>query len=275
MTMTHHITSHITKLTDRVVLSVTGSDRDNFLQSVISNSIAQASSDQALFTCLLTPQGKVLFDFFIYQIDAFQSNAAYLLDVNSHSAEALEKQLNIYKLRSDVRIARTDIEVSALWGGTSDILVGHGILPDPRSPNMGARLVANPVLELITEPATLKDYTLHRISNGIAEGPIEIDSNRAFPLEYRFDIFNGIDFQKGCFIGQEVTSRAYRKGNLRKQIFTVRIDGQAEIGDEIKSDDKIVGEIRACCDNFGLALVRRDSAAKQLTTSAAKLHIQD
>ena len=118
-------------------------------------------------------------------------------------------------------------------------------------------------------------YTHHRILNGVPQGPAEIDSSSAFPLEYRLDKLNGIDFHKGCFIGQEVTSRAYRKGSLRKALFVVAFDGAVAAGDPVLDGERTVGEVRAVSGTQGLALLRLDRLDAKLTTQQAEVTLKD
>ncbi len=264
MTMTHQFENAIATLTDRAILRVSGPQSRSFLQGLVSNDIDALTPENPLYSCLLSPQGKVMFDFFLYQ-----HADAILIDVSHESRPLLEKRLGFYKLRADVTINAEEMTVSAIWGSTPE--PAETIFPDPRHSALGFR-----ALNLNPQSAnkTLKDYIAHRLALGICEGQGEIDPNSAFPLEYRLDHLNAIAFQKGCFIGQEVTSRAYRKGQLRKQIFPVAITGKAQIGDAIKAGDRRVGEIRAICGDQAVALIRLDASQDALNTDQADITIK-
>ncbi|MGC6475748.1 MAG: YgfZ/GcvT domain-containing protein [Parvibaculales bacterium] len=263
--MTHPSKNNIAILKDRGILQITGADSRPFLQSLVSNDMDALTPETPLYSCLLTPQGKVLFDFFLYQIPH-----AILIDVSRESLPLLEKRLGFYKLRADVTITPSDMTISAIWADEPSV-PAEFIFQDPRHPALGCRAL-NLAPDLATQ--TLNEYSRHRLALGICEGQNEIDPDNAFPLEYGLDQLNAIAFQKGCFIGQEVTSRAYRKGQLRKKVFPIAINGNAEIGDIIKTGDRRVGEIRAICEDQAAALIRLDALQETLTTDHANIEIK-
>ncbi|MGC6471528.1 MAG: YgfZ/GcvT domain-containing protein [Parvibaculales bacterium] len=263
------MTIYAAKLTDRALLRVSGPDKESFLDGLTSNSVAPLSKGGAVFTCLLTPQGKVLHDFLMYP---FQDD--FLLDVAAADADDITKKLGFYKLRAEVEITATDMTVAAVWGDVDTLDGIQNMFPDPRHAGLGLRAVGAVPDALTTQSVDEDAYTHHRILTGVPQGPLEIDSTSAFPLEYRLDELNGIDFQKGCFIGQEVTSRAYRKGSLRKALFVISFDGMAEPGEAVRDGDRTVGEIRAVSQNLGLALLRLDSLEADLTTQQAQLRLE-
>ncbi|MGC6512806.1 MAG: YgfZ/GcvT domain-containing protein [Parvibaculales bacterium] len=264
------MSNHAATLSDRVLLSVSGPDKESFLDGLVSNSLTPLSTGKAVFTCLLTPQGKVLHDFLIYP---FEDD--FLLDVAAADAPVLAKKLGFYKLRADVEISTTDMTVSAVWGDVADLPSTPFMFRDPRLDALGLRVIG-PLPEILTPRLVEADmYTHHRILNGVPQGPAEIDSSSAFPLEYRLDKLNGIDFHKGCFIGQEVTSRAYRKGSLRKALFVVAFDGAVAAGDPVLDGERTVGEVRAVSGTQGLALLRLDRLDAKLTTQQAEVTLKD
>ena len=284
-----HYNTYYSKLTDRTIVRILGTDGKAFLQDLITNDIAKLTPDSPIFTALLTPQGKLLFDFMVWESAKTEQREACLwLDVDKQSAAQLAKRLNFYKLRAAIEIAITDLPVYALWteDSTHDLpalstlpalpvppLVGFA--PDPRKKALGARwigeLPTQAHLQNIVE-APLADYHAHRIACGVPQGIDELGMEQNFPLECNFHELNAIDFQKGCFIGQEVTSRIYRRANIRKKIHVIMADTELTRGQPIiahiqdKETDKMrqVGEVCAIAGQKALALLRQDSLTHTL-----------
>jgi folate-binding protein YgfZ len=210
-------------LPERGVLRVGGPEARSFLQNLVTNNIDLADGKSAVYSGLLTPQGKFLFDFI-----ATKDGDGLLLDCDGARAADLVKRLNFYKLRAQVTIedAGATHKVVAIWGGEAKV---KGALADPRLPALGYRLVTAKPEEALkasgAEAATPADYHRHRISLGVGDAARDFEPDRTFPLEVNFDEMNGIDFQKGCFIGQEVTSRTKRRGSVRKRLLPCLIEG--------------------------------------------------
>ena len=257
------MTYYSTHLTDRAVLYIQGSDRESFLQGLISNDISKLKDNKPIFSLLLTPQGKVLFDFIIWQIDN-----DILIDCTEKQSDLLIQKLEFYKLRSNVTIEKTNLQIHAIWGNT----LPSNILLDPRHAGLGGRIIGDKI-DLDTTPVTLDDYIMHRIQHIVPEGMDEIPSNDSFPLEYGLHNLNGIDFKKGCFIGQEVTSRTYRRGKINKSLCIVKSHNVLTYNMPIISENRQVGAVRCVQNNLALALLRTESLDKNLTANDTPLEV--
>ena len=257
-------------LTDRAVLRISGHDRVDFLQNLVTQNVAQPPSGSCVMAALLTPQGKLLYDFFI-----FVEDDSFLLDCDCDSAAALIKKLNLYKLRAAVTIAETDLTMHALWQADGLPCPSQaGFYEDPRAEGLGLRgfFETAPDTKLPVKP--LDDWHMNRLKLGVPQGPLEMPPGTVFPLEYGMAERHAIDFQKGCFVGQEVTSRTHRKGRLRKKLHAITLaaaDGQQ--GDALMAGDRIGGELVARRAQCGLALIREDAVAEKLTLNGAAVEI--
>ena len=193
----------------RTVIKVGGVDSFDFLQGLVTNDVSKA--DNALvYAALLTPQGKYIADFFIFQSENF-----WFLDVNSLLADELVKQLSFYRLRSKVTIEKTDLEVVQGLGEAVE-----GAYSDPRHLSLGWRKYSE---NSINTPAV--DWDQIRVKFCIPETLIELIPEKTFILEAGFERLNGVDFRKGCYVGQEVTSRMKHKTQLQKGLVRVKVDG--------------------------------------------------
>jgi hypothetical protein len=229
-------------MTQRTVLRITGDDRVGFLQGLVTNDIDRLSGG-LVYTGLLTPQGKLIVDFFLQQ-----DGDAILLDVASDHAAALFQRLSMYKLRSQVEIAETGLVVSRGVGPSPE-----GALPDPRHPAMGWRLIGE------TDLSEDVDWDALRVAHVIPELGIEMSTD-SFPLEVGFDRLSGVDFKKGCYVGQEVTARMKHKTELRKGLTQVRIEGTAPVGTPITAGEKPAGTLFTQSGGKALAYLRFDRA---------------
>ncbi len=238
---------------DRTVLSVTGSDRVSFLQGLITNNVPEASG-QIVYAALLTPQGKFIADFFVVSEDE-----RLLIDVAESHAASLFQRLNMYRLRADVKIEATELVVSR---GLDE--APSGALVDPRSDALGWRFYG---AEDVSQSV---DWDAVRVANAVPATGIELSPD-TYILEAGFERLNGVDFKKGCFVGQEIVARMKHKTELRKGIVQVRIDGNASQGDEITKDGKAVGTLHTVSGDTGLAYLRFDRADGVLTAGEATL----
>lgn len=213
----------------RGVVKVSGSEARNFLQGLITNNAERAKPGVAVYSALLTPQGKFLFDFFLTE----SGSGDMLLECERARAGELVKRLTTYKLRAKVEITDNsdDCKVVATWGEGAAPLVSAMSYADPRVGALGYRhilpLVAHDAAlgNSGAETASALDYDRMRIALGVGEAPFDFEPERTFPLEVNFDDLHGIDFQKGCFVGQEVTSRTKRRGNVRKRLLPCLVEG--------------------------------------------------
>lgn len=230
---------------DRTLLRLSGETVRSWLAGLITNNLDTPLS----FAALLTPQGKIIADFFIHQdLDIWGDDL--ILETAPKFAPALLKRLKMYKLREKIDI----IEVSAhsvyvLWDGEGDL----GAV-DPRAETLGRRFVSDQIIET---SATADDYDLHRLSLSIPDSQYDFGSQERFPADVNMDLLSGVDFKKGCFIGQEVVSRMYRKTEVRKRMRSVR--GTAPLTQSsITIDGRTVGDILYANENLGMALIRLD-----------------
>lgn len=238
----------------RQVLRITGGDREEFLQNLVTNDVGKLK-DGLVWTALLTPQGKYLADFFLVP-DA----DAILLDVAEPLAASLTQRLTMYKLRADVGIEATAIEVSRGLGDAPD-----GAFADPRHPSLGWRAYDGRAGEKA-------DWEALRVAAGVPESGIELIPNDSYPLEMGFEAFNGVDFKKGCYVGQEVTARMKHKTELRKGLFQVHVDGHAPVGTEVTNGKGVVvGTLYSQADGQGLAYLRRDRMDDAMVAGDAKV----
>ncbi len=242
---------------DRRVIRIGGADARDFLQGLITNDIARAE-DGLCYAALLTPQGKYLADFFL-----LRSGDAYLLDVAEPLAMQLIQRLSMYKLRADVTIEATDLNVSR----GLDAPPGHA-LPDPRHPKLGWRAYGS------DPDSSDVDWTALRVALGIPETLTELVPNESYPLEMRLAELNGIDFKKGCYVGQEVTARMKHKTELRKGLAQVEIDGSAPEGSEITSGGKPVGTLYSQSGGQALAYLRYDRATGEMAAGSATVRLK-
>jgi folate-binding protein YgfZ len=262
-------------LDNRGVLAVSGADRRAFLQGLVSNDIEKVASDTACYAALLTAQGKYLHDFIIVE-----AGESIWLDAEAARLGDLKRRLSTYRLRAKVSLdERPDLGVAAAFGRASLEALGlperpgaarpfgSGVaLVDPRLPALGARvllpraearaaLVATGLVE--TE---LESYDRLRLSLGIPDGSRDLMLEKSTLLEAGFDELNGIDWHKGCYIGQELTARTKYRGLVKRRLMPVRIEGPAPVpGTVVTADGREAGEMRSSRDGLGLALLRTEA----------------
>ncbi len=246
-------------LEDRGLLYINGDDAKEFLQNIITNNIENVSEDKSCFSALLSPQGKYLFDFLV-----IKHKSGYFLDCEKQNLEELYKQLNLYKLRSKVEILNLSNEfVVAVLSKEKFLSLDNSkdeegftikfredsIFLDPRSKDLGARLVINlEKLHLSLKKLELKisdNKNYHELSHnlGIAQIDTKKLQNKIFGIECNFEELNGIDFKKGCYVGQENTARIKLKEKLNKRLFAIKILEGKINSNEIMFEDKEIGKI--------------------------------
>lgn len=268
-------------LNTRAVLRVSGADSRVFLQGMISNDIEKLKPARALWAAFLTPQGKFLHEFFL-TLDPRDADAI-LIDCEATRRGDLKRRLSVYKLRSQVEIEDTGerYAVAALFGaGTAAALslsenpgaampfAGGLAYMDPRLLDLGARAVlprgeAGEALRRAGfDPAMTAGYERLRISLGVPGGSRDLEIERSPLLENGFDELNGVDWDKGCFIGQELTARTKYRALIKKRLMPVEIDGPPPApGTPVMRDGKEAGVMRSSAANLGLALLRLDAVA--------------
>ena len=259
-------------LEDRGILYINGADAKEFLQNLISNDINKVNDDNSCFASLLTPQGKFLFAFIIVK-----HKAGYFIDCEKSQTEALFKQLNVYKLRSDVEIMNLSNEFVIAAFNYEKFLKFEGakdqpgctikyredpILLDPRNKDLGARLIINlEKLYLSLKKLELKDSPIdeyYKLSHnlGIAQKEMNKLQDKLFGIECNFEELNGIDFKKGCYVGQENTARIKLKNKLSKRLLAIKlISGKLTEGDSIYANDIEIGKV-LINDEYPFALIK-------------------
>lgn len=240
-------------MTLRRILRLSGPDARSFLQGLITNDVEKI--DQGLvYAALLTPQGKYLADFFLVA-----DGKDVLLDVAADLADGLSKRLTMYRLRAKVEITTSDMQVSRGTGSSPD-----GALADPRHADLGWRLYG------ATGGDDGSDWNAIRVAHCIPETGIELTAD-SFILETGFETLNGVDFRKGCYVGQEVTARMKHKTTLRKGLCQVEINGQAAPGTEITANGKIAGTLFTQSGPRAIAYLRFDRASDDMQAGDATL----
>jgi len=238
--------NEIIQLDNRIVFSLNGKDSIDFLQSIVTIDLENTKQD-FFSSCLLTPQGKLFHHFFL-----FKQKDGFLLDVHHKSSESLKEKIGFYKLMSNINIEdRPDLEVIST---TEQIFPDMRL--DPRNNNLGWRGIRKKTGEITNN---LNLYETKKISLCIVEDGEDIAPSEYFPMELNYDILNTISFNKGCFIGQEVTSRMYRKGRIKKRIFPFKHEEQDIKKGEIHFENKKIGQIIKVTQDNGIALLRTDS----------------
>lgn len=229
----------ITQL-NRSAFRLSGEGVSTWLDGLISNSL----NGPMTFAALLTPQGKIIADFFVTK-----EGDDLLLDTPMKFAEGLFKRLRMYKLRAPIEI--TDItethNVYAIWDGEGE--EGHA---DPRHASLGRRLITADYLD------ASGDYNAHRLSLGVVDSEWDFETVTTFPADANMDLMNGVDFKKGCFVGQEVVSRMKRMTTVKKRMRSVGHDGGAKAGDKILAGERVIGEIYHTHGKLAMGLIRLD-----------------
>ena len=234
------------RLDSRALVTVGGDDWRGFLQGLITQDVERLAPGELRFGALLTPQGRLLFDLFI-----IGRAAGCALDCVAERRDALIQRLSIYRLRAKVEIAAEETAVGAAWGEKPG---ADGWLADPRLPALGWRGYGLAVAPNASEA----DYDAHRLGLGV---PTTADwgEDKSFPVEADFDLLSGVDFRKGCFVGQETTSRMKRRGAIKSRLVPIDFDGPPPApGTEVLAGGLRAGEVRSGVAGRAIALLRLD-----------------
>ncbi|CAO3354310.1 CAF17-like 4Fe-4S cluster assembly/insertion protein YgfZ [Azospirillum melinis] len=269
-------------LDQRSVVAVSGEDRKAFLQGLVSNDVLRVTPDRAAYALFLTPQGKFLHDFNLVESGA-ESDAVLLLDPETDRRADLLRRLKMYKLRSKIALEdRTEqLRVVVAFGdgaldalglpaepGAARAFAGGVAFTDPRVSALGARLFlpADGLAALEAAglaPREAADYDRHRLSFGIPDGTLDLIPEKSIPLESRMDALNAISWDKGCYMGQELTARTKYRALIKKKLFPVTVDGPPpDAGTPVTLDGKDVGEMRSGRDGAALALLRLEDVQR-------------
>ena len=249
----------------RAIFALNGADVLTFLQGIVSNDVLRLAQGPGLvWAALLSPQGKYLADFLIARVEGVEG---FLLDIHKDLAPATIRRLSMYKLRADVKIAPSVLGVTR----GLDTPPPHA-LPDPRHPALGWRAygAATPAeAPAIDWPAI--DWDAIRVEHVIPESLIELIPDDTYLLEAGFERLHGVDFRKGCYVGQEVTARMKHKTELKKGLVRVAISGEAAPGTEITADGKVAGTLFTRAGDHAIAHLRFDRATGEMQAGKAVL----
>jgi len=239
---------------DRTVIRISGTDREHFLQGLVTRDILGPGAGLA-YSALLTPQGKYLADFFL-----LNRGEDILLDIKTEIAAKTAQRLMMYRLRADVGIEESGLSVTRGLGAAPD-----GAFADPRDASLGWRAYG------AEGQAPAIDWDAIRVAACVPETGVELLPDDTYILEAGFDRLDGVDHRKGCYVGQEVTARMKHKTELRKGFVTVTVDGPAESGAEITSGDRAVGKLFTRSGGQAIAYLRFDRAKGELRAGEASV----
>jgi tRNA-modifying protein YgfZ len=247
-------------LADRGVIEVKGADAAGFLQRLITNSVLNIPKGESRFAALLTPQGKSLFDFFVVPLPEGPA-AGYLIDCLKDHTDGLVKRLNLHKMRANIAILdrSADFAVAAVWGGKMPAGMGGIVYRDMRTEDMGLRVIAPRDTLAKQSGGDVSSYEAHRIAQGVPKGGTDFTYGDAFVHDANLDLMNGVDFKKGCYVGQEVVARVEYRKSARKRIVKIHFDGPAPVqGTQIMAGELNIGQVGSTAGDKGLAMMRLD-----------------
>jgi folate-binding protein YgfZ len=255
------MTASIARLDSRALIRVAGPDARPFLHNLLTQDVETLAPGQLRFGALLSPPGRLLFDLFLWGEDG-----AVVLDVAADRREALMQRLSMYRLRAQATVEPLDEPVFAAWGGDAE-----GFAPDPRVPGLGGRRYGGGARANADEVT----YQAHRLAVGVPDPAADAPSDTTYPIEANLDLLNGIDFHKGCFIGQETTSRMWRRGAIKNRMLPIAFDGPAPaFGAEVLNGDLRAGEVRSGQDGGAIALLRLDRLDGPLTVGGRPVTVR-
>lgn len=262
-------------LPDRGVVKVAGDDARGFLNGLVTNDMAKVAPGKPRFAALLTPQGKIIIDFIVAEAP-INDGGGFFLDCPRALASALVEKLNFYKLRAKVICEDLSnvLGVMAIWDGTAESEYGLSY-PDPRLPALGSRIMLPPHLaeeaaaDLGGMLAGADAYEAHRIALGVPRGGLDFIYGDTFSHEADMDQLNGVDFGKGCYIGQEVVSRVEHRASARSRVVPIVYDEFApSSGLPVMAGDRQIGTLGSTAKGHGLALMRLDRIGDALAAGA-------
>lgn len=251
--------SRIARLKSRALIRVTGADARGWLHNLLTQDVESLGDGEARFGALLSPPGRLLFDLFIVG-----ETDGVLLDVATDRREALMLRLSMYRLRADVRIEADDRPVFVSWPDAA-----AGFAADPRLSALGGRRYGDAEAD-----ADEADWQAHRLALGVPD-TADWPDDKTYPIEADFDLLNGIDFKKGCFIGQETTSRMKRRGTIKSRMLPLAFEGQAPaFGAEVLNGELRAGEVLSGMDGMAMALMRLDRIEGALAVDGRPVQVR-
>ena len=256
------MTTRIAHLDSRALIRVSGPGARPFLHGLLTQDVETLVPGELRFGALLSPPGRLLFDLFVWG-----EPDAVILDVAADRRDALLQRLVMYRLRAQVTVQADDRPILAAWGGG----LPGGFIADPRAPELGGRACGMAV----TANASEDDWQAHRLAVGVPDPASDAPADKTYPIEANFDLLKGIDFQKGCFVGQETTSRMKRRGAIKTRMLPIAFDGPLPpFGAEVLNGDLRAGEVLSGRDGGAMALLRLDRLEGALTVEGRPITVR-
>ena len=254
---------HAAVLDDRSVIALSGVGARGFLQGLVTNDLEQRAPGQAAYAALLTPQGKILFDFFVIE----EAPDRFLIDCAQVRAADLLKRLTLYRLRAKIEIVlRPELFVAAIWKDHSAVAASGTVFTDPRLPALGARVIAPRQILDAQYVETAEAYQMHRLFLGVPDSA-DLPPDTVFPLDAGFEELNGVSFKKGCFVGQEVTARMKHRSSARRRFLIAEMAAPLPpFGTPVMAGREL-GTLATGQGGVALAMVRLDRLAGAQTAN--------
>ena len=248
---------------DTRFINIAGDDRQEFLQGLITNDINACNRNNPIYSCILSPQGKFLADFFVIELDG-----SYLIEIRNRFFDNILQKLQLYKLKSKVIISENNSYLSCVLFINKKIAVPNHLISfqDPRNNNIGIRYILNTdnsssLKKLGFTPVDINYYKEILMKNLIPYSPDDLIVNKSLLLENNFQNINAISWDKGCYVGQEITARMKYRALLKKKIYTLEIiSGSIQVGEKITINDIAIGEIISITNKFAIAMLKIDAA---------------
>jgi len=251
----------IARLDSRALIRISGPDARPFLHNLLTQNVETLQPGELRFGALLSPPGRLMFDLFIWG-----EEDGVILDVAADRRDALLQRLSMYRLRSSVNVMAIPDAVFVAWGADRP----DGFVDDPRLPALGGRRWG----DQSETDATEADWQAHRLTLSVPDPTADTLQDKTYPIEADFDLLNGIDFHKGCFIGQETTSRMKRRGTIKNRMMAITFDGPApERGAEVLNGDMRAGEVMTGAEGRAIALMRLDRMEGDLTVEGRSVRV--
>ncbi len=250
-------------LTNRIILEIQGGDREAFLQGIVTQDIKHLENQSIIYSLMLSPQGKFQFDFFV-----IQTGNLWLIDIDTSRSQAFLQRLQLFKLRSDVNIS-----INTEWqvGVSSTPVAAENCFLDPRLKDLGYRFYHK---KIVSEKGS-DLYETRRLSLGVPDGARDMVVDKSIPLEWGMNELNAIAWNKGCYMGQELTARSRYVGQIRKRVFpiTFKILGEYMVGEKLSVGTQDVGELRATNGSIGMALLKLEALQSEITINSHPIEI--
>ena len=248
---------------DSRFINIAGDDRQDFLQGLITNDVKVCNRNNPIYACILSPQGKFLADFFIIELDG-----SYLIEIHNRFFDNILQKLQLYKLKSEVIISENNSYLSCVLFINKKIAVPNHLISfqDPRNNNIGIRYILNignssSLKKLGFTPVDINYYKEILMKNLIPYSPDDLIVNKSLLLENNFQNINALSWDKGCYVGQEITARMKYRALLKKKIYTLEIiSGSIQVGEKITINDISIGEIISITNKFAIAMLKIDAA---------------